>query len=152
MHSRLSGIRWWISSGAGRRRPRSASADSFIGWALRMPASREKSPCSSSFVCRTCSTAWGWKSPAQPGGGEGLEKRKGGENGLVSAVEEGTPQGGHLECTQKLRQEIKGPAGQHRSPPFTVAGPLISCLSFWVHSRPLPLCRYSDPSRSCGND
>ena len=29
------------------------------------------------FVCRTCSTAWGWKSPVQPGGGEGLEKRKG---------------------------------------------------------------------------
>jgi MFS family permease len=29
------------------------------------------------YVCRTCSTAWGWKSPAQPGGGEGLEKRKG---------------------------------------------------------------------------
>ncbi len=29
------------------------------------------------FVCRTCSTAWGWKSPAQPGGGEELEKRKG---------------------------------------------------------------------------
>ena len=29
------------------------------------------------FVCRTCSTARGWKSPAQPGGGEGLEKRKG---------------------------------------------------------------------------
>jgi hypothetical protein len=29
------------------------------------------------IVCRTCSTAWGWKSPAQPGGGEGLEKRKG---------------------------------------------------------------------------
>ena len=28
-------------------------------------------------VCRTGSTAWGWKSPAQPGGGEGLEKRKG---------------------------------------------------------------------------
>jgi len=29
------------------------------------------------FVCRTCSTAWGWKSPAQPDGGEELEKRKG---------------------------------------------------------------------------
>jgi len=24
------------------------------------------------FVCRTCSTAWRWKSAAQPGGGEGL--------------------------------------------------------------------------------
>src|ERR1019366_2230435 len=29
----MCGIRWWISSGAGRRRPRSASADSFRGWA-----------------------------------------------------------------------------------------------------------------------
>ena len=29
----MCGIRWWISSGAGRRRPRSAPADSFIGWA-----------------------------------------------------------------------------------------------------------------------
>jgi retron-type reverse transcriptase len=32
------------------------------------------------------------------------------ENGLVSSVEEGTPQGGPLECTPKLRQAIKGPA------------------------------------------
>ena len=34
----MCGIRWWISSGAGRRRPRSASGDSSIGWASR-PAS-----------------------------------------------------------------------------------------------------------------
>src|SRR5215475_6996658 len=27
---------------------------------------------------------------------------------------------------------------QHRSPLFTVAGPLISCLSFWVHSSYTP--------------
>ena len=30
----MCGIRWSISSGAGRRRPRSAPADSFPGWAL----------------------------------------------------------------------------------------------------------------------
>jgi len=29
------------------------------------------------IVCRTCPTAWGCKSPSQPGGGEELEKRKG---------------------------------------------------------------------------
>src|SRR6202007_394446 len=29
----MCGIRWWISSGAGRRRLRSASGDSSIGWA-----------------------------------------------------------------------------------------------------------------------
>jgi hypothetical protein len=28
-------------------------------------------------VCRACFPAWGWKSPAQPGGGEGLAMRKG---------------------------------------------------------------------------
>src|SRR6516162_6478178 len=29
-------------------------------------------------VCPACSVAWGWKSPIQPDGGEGLAKRKGG--------------------------------------------------------------------------
>jgi hypothetical protein len=28
-------------------------------------------------VCPACSIAWGWKSPIQPGGGEGLAKHKG---------------------------------------------------------------------------
>jgi hypothetical protein len=28
-------------------------------------------------VCRACLTAWGWKSPIQPDGGEGSTKRKG---------------------------------------------------------------------------
>src|SRR5260370_22012345 len=42
------------------------------------------------IVCRTCSTAWGCKSPAQPGGGEGLEKRKGvvARRGLKEAVDQ----------------------------------------------------------------
>src|SRR5713101_5922670 len=30
----MCGMRWWISSGAGRRRPRSASGASFHGWAF----------------------------------------------------------------------------------------------------------------------
>jgi hypothetical protein len=28
-------------------------------------------------VCPACSIAWGWKSPIQPDGGEGLAKHKG---------------------------------------------------------------------------
>src|SRR5208283_4650280 len=30
-----------------------------------------------SVVCPACSIAWGWKSPVQPDGGEGLAKHKG---------------------------------------------------------------------------
>jgi len=42
------------------------------------PAIR-KAPKSGAFslVCRACTTAWRWKSSAQPGGGEVLAKRKG---------------------------------------------------------------------------
>jgi hypothetical protein len=39
--------------------------------------SREKLPRSGLVACLACSIAWGWKSPSQPDGGEGLAKRKG---------------------------------------------------------------------------
>jgi len=34
-------------------------------------------PRSGLVVCPACSIAWGWKSPIQPDGGEGLAKHKG---------------------------------------------------------------------------
>src|SRR6516162_7393250 len=35
-------------------------------------------------VCPACSIAWGWKSPVQPDGGEGLAKHKGGRREAAS--------------------------------------------------------------------
>ncbi len=49
-----------------------------FGWIGRTGKSETSTiPRSGFVVCHACSTAWGWKSPIQPDGGEGLAKRQG---------------------------------------------------------------------------
>src|SRR5207237_9789599 len=43
----------------------------------RRPRRQPLVPRSGFVVCPACSIAWGWKSPIQPDGGEGLAKHKG---------------------------------------------------------------------------
>ena len=61
----------------GGRRLKSAKA-------MTVPMDKPTPPASADYrgsdlvVCPACSIAWGWKSPIQPDGGEGLAKHKGG--------------------------------------------------------------------------
>src|SRR6516162_9169007 len=51
---------------------------------MTVPMDKPTPPASADYrgsdlvVCPACSIAWGWKSPIQPDGGEGLAKHKGG--------------------------------------------------------------------------
>ena len=71
----------------GSSRPSGEPPVSGLGFDNHNPVRREASPadpltfynyCDSGLVvCPACSIAWGWKSPIQPDGGEGLAKHKG---------------------------------------------------------------------------
>src|SRR5271157_1776137 len=64
-------------------------------------------------VCPACSIAWGWKSPIQPDGGEGLAKHKGGRR---EAASEGSAEQNHVLTD---RNRIRGILGR-------TSGPLIA--------------------------
>src|SRR6516225_6783535 len=66
------GLLSWVRSSAPRSQDRTPASAT-----PRDPSLATNYRGSGLVVCPACSLAWGWKSPIQPDGGEGLAKHKG---------------------------------------------------------------------------
>src|SRR6516164_9476684 len=69
----IGGLLSWVRFKAPRSQDRTLASAT-----LRDPSLATNYRESGLVVCLACLIAWGWKSPIQPDGGEGLAKHKGG--------------------------------------------------------------------------